>query len=77
MKTKIKLRNGGKRNHPLWHIIVQGDKKNLNGRYIERVGYWMPRKTKTVPRGMLINKHKIRYWLSVGAQPTNGVVRVL
>jgi len=25
----------------------------------------------------LINKHKIRYWLSVGAQPTGGVVRVL
>ena len=77
MKTKLKLRNAGVRNHPYWHIIVQGEKKNLNGRYIEKVGMWMPRKTRTVKRGIVLNKHKIRYWLSVGAQPTKGVVRLL
>jgi small subunit ribosomal protein S16 len=71
------LRNGGVRNHPLWHIIIQGEKKGLKGRYIERVGYWMPRRTKTVPRGVVLNKHKIRYWLAVGAQPTNGVAKLL
>lgn len=26
---------------------------------------------------MLLNKHKTRYWLGVGAQPTKGVIRVL
>jgi hypothetical protein len=26
---------------------------------------------------MVLNKHKARYWLGVGAQPTKGVVRVL
>ena len=77
MKTKLKLRNAGVRNHPYWHIIVQGEKKNLNGKYIERVGIWMPRKTKTIHRGIVLNKHKIRYWLSVGAEPTKGVVRLL
>ena len=76
MKTKFKLVNAGKRNHPFWHIIVQGEKKNLKGRFIERVGYWMPRKTKTVQRGIVLNKHKIRYWMSVGAQPTNGVAKL-
>jgi small subunit ribosomal protein S16 len=77
MKTKLKLRNGGVRNHPYWHIIVQGEKKNLNGKYIEKVGIWMPRKTRTIQRGIVLNRHKIRYWLSVGAQPTKGVVRLL
>ena len=37
----------------------------------------MPRRTKTVPRGILLNRHKIRYWMSIGAQPTNGVARIL
>jgi len=77
MKTKIRLRNGGVRNNPLWHIIVQGEKKNLRGRYIERIGYWMPKVRRTVPRGMVLNKHKCRYWLSVGAQPTLPVIRIL
>jgi flagellar biosynthesis GTPase FlhF len=30
-----------------------------------------------VSRGIVLNKHKIRYWLSVGAEPTKGVVRLL
>ena len=77
MKTKIRLRNGGVRNNPLWHIIVQGQKKNLKGRYIERIGYWMPIARRTVPRGMVLNKHKCRYWLSIGAQPTRGAAVIL
>jgi small subunit ribosomal protein S16 len=76
MKVKFKLLQRGVKQRPYWHIIVQPDKKNLKGHYIEKVGYWMPRKTGTIPRGILLNKHRIRYWLSVGAQPTNGVVRL-
>lgn len=58
-------------------IVVQGEKKNLGGKYIERIGYWIPSKRKTVPRSMVLNRHKARYWLSVGAEPSNGVQRVL
>lgn len=29
-------------------ILVQPENKGLKGRYIEKVGYWIPRKTKTV-----------------------------
>jgi len=56
---------------------VQGEKKNLAGKYIERIGYWMPRHQRTYKRGVVLNKHKMRYWLSVGAQPTGGVMRLL
>ena len=37
----------------------------------------MPRNQKSYKRGMVLNKHKVRYWLSVGAEPSPGVVRVL
>jgi small subunit ribosomal protein S16 len=67
MKTKLKLVKMGLKNHPVWHIVVQPDKKKLAGRYIERVGYWMPRRCKTVHRGIILNRHKIRYWMSIGA----------
>ena len=77
MKTKIRLRQGGVKNHPLWHIVVQGEKKNLRGKYIEKIGYWMPRQQKTYKRGIVLNKHKMRYWLSVGAAPTGGGIRLL
>ena len=67
----------GCRNHPYWRIIVQGDKKKLTGRYIEDLGFWQPRAGKLVKRSIALNKHKVRYWLSVGAQPTRGVERLL
>ena len=37
----------------------------------------MPRHQKTYKRGMVLNKHKARYWLGVGAQPTKGAARIL
>lgn len=77
MKTKIKVRQAGCKRHQLWHLIVQGDKKNLKGRYIEHIGYWLPRHGATYKRGVVLNKHKARYWLSVGAEPTPRAARIL
>lgn len=77
MKVKIKLRNMGCKRHHLWHLIVQGHKKNLKGRYIEHIGHWLPRHGTTYARGVVLNKHKVRYWLSVGAQPTPRVAQLL
>lgn len=77
MRVKIKVRQAGCKRHPLWHLIVQGHKKNLKGRYIEHIGYWLPRHASTYKRGVVLNKHKARYWLSVGAEPTDRAARIL
>lgn len=77
MKVKIKLRQAGCKRHQLWHIIVQSDRKGLYGRYIERIGMWYPRHGNTYKRSVVLNVHKTRYWLSVGAQPTDRCARLL
>jgi small subunit ribosomal protein S16 len=77
MKVRIRLQNHGCKNHPFWWIVVQPSKKNPRGRYLERVGYWLPRKTVTVQRAMILNKHRLQYWLGVGATCTNRVHRIL
>lgn len=51
--------------------------KNPRGRYLEKLGYWLPRKTVTVQRSMILNKHKVQYWLGMGATCTNRVHRIL
>lgn len=50
---------------------------NPHGRYLEKIGYWLPRKTTTVQRAMIVNKHRVQYWLSVGATCTNRTHRIL
>lgn len=57
--------------------MVQAAEKNPRGRYIEKIGYWLPRKTVTVQRAMILNKHRVQYWLGMGATCTNRVHRIL
>lgn len=77
MGVKIRLQNHGCRNHPYWWIVVQGHKTNPKGRIIERIGMWWPRNTVRYRRSIVINRHRIKYWIGVGAVPTPGAHRVL
>jgi ribosomal protein S16 len=65
VQVRIRLQNHGKKNHPYWWIVIQPKEKCLKGRIIERVGLYIPRKTKTIDRAIVLNKHKLRYWLAV------------
>lgn len=77
MKVKIRLQQHGLHRHNYWWIVVQPLRKNPKGKFLEKLGIWAPHKKKTVPRQVAINKHRARYWLSVGAEPTNRVHRLL
>ena len=77
MRVKIKLRDMGVKKQPKLWLLVQPQKKNLKGKYLERIGIWQPRERKTVKRNIAINIHRANYWLSVGAIPTRGAHRVL
>jgi len=56
---------------------VQPACNNPRGRYLEKIGYWLPRKTATVQRSMIVNKHRVQYWLGMGATCTNRTHRIL
>lgn len=77
MRTIIRLQNHGCKNHPFWWITVQGSYTNPRGRFLEHIGYWIPYQRKTVQRAVILNKHRIRYWLSVGAVTSRAVQRLL
>ena len=77
MRVKIKLRDQGVKRQPKFWLIVQPTKKNLKGRYLDRIAVWHPKVRKTVQRHIAVNKHRANYWLSVGAEPTKGAHRVL
>jgi len=77
MRAMLRLQNHGCRNHPYWWIVVQGSHTNLRGRFVEHIGYYLPRKGATVQRAVILNKPRIRYWLAVGAMPSRAVHRIL
>ncbi|KKS52985.1 MAG: 30S ribosomal protein S16 [Parcubacteria group bacterium GW2011_GWA2_42_28] len=70
----IKLARFGKKKQPTYRMIVLPKTKDPKGDYIENVGIYNPRST---PKTIELKADRIKYWISVGAQPTDTVHNLL
>ena len=66
--VSIRLSRRGKKNQPSYRVIVVDKRKDPWGRSIEDVGFYNPL---TNPATLKVDAERVKYWLSVGAQPTN------
>ncbi len=69
----IRLFRTGKRNQPSFKIVVTDKRKSsTRGRSVEEVGFWNP-----ITKEKALKQERIKYWLSVGAQPSATVFNLL
>jgi small subunit ribosomal protein S16 len=66
-------RVGGKKD-PQWRVVVADSRSPRDGRFIEVVGRYNPQ---TEPSTISLKEDRIRHWLSVGAQPSEPVQKLL
>ncbi|MFD4354621.1 30S ribosomal protein S16 [Nocardia sp. NPDC058518] len=74
MAVKIKLTRLGKIRNPQYRVVVADARTRRDGRAIESIGLYHP---KEEPSLIQIDADRVAYWLSVGAQPTESVQRLL
>ncbi|MGA9493831.1 MAG: 30S ribosomal protein S16 [Mycobacterium sp.] len=74
MAVKIKLTRLGKIRNPQYRIAVADSRTRREGRAIEVIGRYHP---KEEPSLIQIDSERAQYWLSVGAQPTEPVLKLL
>jgi len=60
----------GKKKAPTYRIVVADAKSPRDGRFIEIIGNYAPTRQ---PKTLVIDNDRARYWLSVGAQPSEPV----
>lgn len=72
--VKIRLSRTGKRNAPSYRIVVADSRAKRDGRVIEKLGFYNP---KTKPVTVKLNQKRLDYWLSQGAQLTEGVKKII
>ena len=77
MSLKIRLSRGGAKKRPYYRVVVADSRKPRDGRYIERVGTYNPMVAKDHPERLKLNDERIKYWLGVGAKPSDRVARFL
>jgi len=69
----IRLFRVGKKNQPSFKIVVVDKRKSsTKGPYIEELGFWNP-----LTKGKVLKPERIKYWLSVGAKPSDTVYNLL
>lgn len=74
MAVKIKLTRLGKIRNPQYRISVADARTRRDGRSIEVIGRYHPKED---PSLIEIDSERAQYWLSVGAQPTEPVRKLL
>lgn len=71
---RIRLSRTGKKKQASYRVVVADIEKKRDGRIVERLGYYNPL---VDPIDYKIEEDRALYWLSVGAQPTDAVRRLL
>lgn len=84
MPVKIRLARFGCRHRPHYRIAVANSWAKRDGKYIEYIGTYDPiplagTNNASINGSKLItlNFDRVKYWLGVGAQPTDTVARLL
>jgi small subunit ribosomal protein S16 len=72
--VKIRLLRMGKIRNPQYRIVVADSRTKRDGKAIEFIGIYQP---KEHPSLIEVNSERAQYWLSVGAQPSEPVQRIL
>ena len=77
MALSIRLSRGGAKKRPYYRIVVADARSPRDGRFIEKIGTYNPVLAKDSPERVKLDADRARHWLSVGAQPTDRVLRFL
>jgi small subunit ribosomal protein S16 len=74
MAVKIRLARRGRKQMPIYDIVVADARSPRDGKFIEKLGQYNPHST---PAGIVLKADRALYWLTVGAQPTDTTRKVL
>jgi small subunit ribosomal protein S16 len=72
--VKIRLKRMGMKKEPFYRVVVTDSRNARDGRFIEEIGYFNPISN---PEELKFNEERAKYWLGVGAQPSDTVRALL
>lgn len=73
MALRIRLARAGAKKRPYYRIVVAEATSPRDGRFVEKVGTYNPMLPKEHEDRIRLVEDRVKYWLSVGAQPTDRV----
>lgn len=74
MSTTIRLALFGKKNQPIYRIVVAETRSKRNGKYLDNLGSYNPN---LKPEGIIVDQGKLNDWVSRGAIISRGLRTLL
>ena len=71
---KLRLRRMGAKKRPFYRIVATEHSSPRDGRFIEILGHYDPL---TEPATVKVDAERVKYWMSVGAKPSETVEGLL
>lgn len=72
--VRIRLRRMGAKKMPFYRVVVADQRSPRDGRFIESIGTYDPHPEQPA---VTIDRERAAHWISVGAQPSEAVARIL
>ncbi|KAJ6433476.1 hypothetical protein OIU84_017213 [Salix udensis] len=76
-KKEIRLARLGCKNRAFYRIVAADSHTPRDGKHLQVLGFYDPLAAKGDARRLGLNVDLVKYWLSVGAQPTDTVRGIL
>ncbi|CAI9779891.1 unnamed protein product [Fraxinus pennsylvanica] len=77
MVVRLRLSRFGCRNKPFYRVMAADSRSPRDGKHLEVLGYYNPLPGQDDGKRMGLNFDRVKYWLSVGAQPSEPTQRLL
>ncbi len=77
MSVSLRLSRGGSKKRPYYKIVVANSRSPRDGKFLEQVGTYNPLLAKDDADRVRLVEDRVKYWIGVGAQPTDRVARLL
>ncbi len=77
MAVHLRLARGGSKKRPFYRLVVADVRAPRDGAFIEKLGVYNPLIAKDGENRFTYDAERVRYWLGVGALPTESVARKL
>ncbi|MEE9211144.1 MAG: 30S ribosomal protein S16 [Phycisphaeraceae bacterium] len=74
--VKLRLKRFGRRHRPFYRLNAMDQRAARDSQVIEQLGFYDPIEKDTA-KAVKLNEDRIKYWLSVGAQPSDTVRSLL
>jgi small subunit ribosomal protein S16 len=77
MVVRLRLQRFGRAHSPFYRMVAANARAPRDGKFLEIVGTYNPIANRSGMKEIRLKEDRLRYWLAVGAQPTDRVAWIL